>query len=160
MNEIELILEMAKQTFYGRAWHGPSLMEALKGIDKACATERLIEGRHTIWEITDHCSFWMRAVTQALEEERLPAIESDEDWSTMGRTDEDWGKAQEQLKKSCDALIDSIKGLAKDQLTKTLQGSYNGHPYTITYRRMLHGIAHHNTYHAGQITLLRQQPKP
>lgn len=157
MNEIELIVETLRETFDGRAWHGPSLMDVVSGVDKTQAIARPIRTGHTIWEIVDHCSFWMEAVTNALHGERMPDIESAEDWAKMGKTDEDWTNAQERLKRACDELVNSTKGLSEAQLTQKAQGSYNGQPYATAYRRMLHGISDHNTYHAGQIALLRKK---
>lgn len=148
---------MLKQTFYGRAWHGPSFLDALDGVDKNLAIKRPIKGGHTIWEIVDHCSYWMEAVTKALHANRMPDVKSAEDWQKMGEIGEDWTKSQEKLKTACQKLIDSLKALTEDQLTQKIQGSYNGQSYNIAYRRMLHGISHHNTYHAGQISILRRQ---
>jgi uncharacterized damage-inducible protein DinB len=157
LNEIKLIVEMLRQTFHGRAWHGPSFIDVLNEVDKARAVERPIEGRHTIWEIVNHCSFWMNAVTRTLHGESMPDIKSNGDWPKTRNTDEDWTQAQEKLKKAYEELVNSIKILTEDQLKQKVQGSYNGQPYTITYRRMLHGISDHNTYHAGQIAVLRRK---
>ncbi len=148
---------MLRQTFDGRAWHGPSFMDVLKGVNKAQAIKRPVEARHTIWEIVNHCSFWMEAVTGALHGAEMPDIESTEDWPKMRKTDEDWSNAQEKLKRNHKELINSIKALKDDILTQKVHGFYNGHSYTTTYRRMLHGISDHNTYHAGQIALLRKK---
>jgi uncharacterized damage-inducible protein DinB len=150
-------MEMLRQTFDGRAWHGPSLIDALRGVDKAQAIERPIEVRHTIWEIVNHCSFWMEAVNRALHGETLPDIVSNEDWPKMKKTDEDWTNTLEKLKNTYEELVNSIKELNHDQLIRKIHGSYNGHPYAITFRRMLHGISNHNTYHAGQIAVLREE---
>ncbi|MCZ2855886.1 MAG: DinB family protein [Candidatus Bathyarchaeota archaeon] len=157
MNEIELIVETLRQTFDGRAWHGPSFTDVLNGVDKTQAIERPIKARHTIWEIVNHCTFWMEAVTRALHSESMPDIESTEDWSKMGKTDEDWTNAQEKLKKAYEELVNSTKNLNEAQLTQKIHGSYDGQPYATAYRRMLHGISDHNTYHAGQIALLRKK---
>jgi len=157
LNEIELIVETLRQTFDGKAWHGPSFTEVLNGVDKTQAIERPIKARHTIWEIVNHCTFWMKAVTRALHGERMPDIESTEDWSKMGKTGEDWTDAQEKLKKAFEELVNSTKNLNEAQLTQKIHGSYDGQPYATAYRRMLHGISDHNTYHAGQIALLRKK---
>lgn len=157
MNEIELIVETLRQTFDGRAWYGPSFTDVLNGVDKTQAIERPIKARHTIWEIVNHCTFWMEAVTRALHGESMPDIESTEDWSKMGKTDEDWTNAQEKLKKAYEELVNSTKNLNEAQLTQKIHGSYDGQPYATAYRRMLHGISDHNTYHAGQIALLRKK---
>jgi len=149
-------MDMLRQTFDGRAWHGPSFMDVLKGVDKAQAIERPIEARHTIWEIVNHCSFWMEAVTRALHGAEMPDIESTEDWPKVRKTSEDWTNAKKKLKKAHKELVTAIKALNDEQITRKVHGSYNGHSYATTLRRMLHGISDHNTYHAGQIALLRK----
>lgn len=156
MNEIRLIVEVLKQTFEGVAWHGPSFMYVLKGVDKVQASERLIDSRHTIWEMVNHCSYWMEAVTKALQSEKMPDIRSTEDWPKMGKTDEDWTKAQDRLRKAYEELGESIKDLNETRLTQKVHGSFKGRSYTTTFRKMLHGISDHNTYHAGQVAILKK----
>jgi uncharacterized damage-inducible protein DinB len=157
LNEIELIVEMLRQTFDGRAWHGPSFMDVLNGVDKAQAIERPVEAGHTILEIVNHCSFWMEAVGRALHGERMPDIESTEDWPKMGTTVEEWTNAREKLKKAYEELVNSAKDLNEAQLAQKVHGSYSGQAYAVACRRMLHGISDHNTYHAGQIAVLRKK---
>ena len=156
MKETELIVNVFRQTFLGSAWHGPSLMEVLNGVDKTQARARPIEARHTIWEIVNHCSYWMEAVTGALHDETMPDIVSAEDWPSTGETNQDWTKAEERLKKAYEELVNSIKGFNKSLFTREVRGSFHGQLYTTTYRKMLHGISDHNTYHAGQIAILKK----
>lgn len=156
MNETELIVDQLRQTFLGSAWHGPSFIEVLKDVDKIQARARPIEGRHTIWEIVNHCFYWMEAVTGALRAEKMPDIVSTEDWPHMGETNHDWTKTQERLKKAYEELVNSIKDFNKSLFTREIRGSFHGRLYTTTYRKMLHGISDHNTYHAGQIAILKK----
>ena len=157
MKEVELIGDMLTQTFDGRAWHGPSFMDVLKDVDKVEASERPIKARHTIWEIVNHCAYWMEVVTAAFLNEKIPDIKSTDDWPKMGKTDEDWIRAQDRLKNAYEKLVGSLKDLNEALLAKKIHGSYNGRSYTTTFRRILHGISDHNTYHAGQIAILRKK---
>ncbi|UCE43794.1 MAG: DinB family protein [Candidatus Bathyarchaeota archaeon] len=157
MKEVDLIEDMLRQTFDGRPWHGPSFMALLKDVDKVQASERPIDVRHTIWEIVNHCSYWMEVTIAVLLNEKIPDIKSNEDWPKMGKTDEDWIKAQDRLKNAYETLVDSIEGLNETLLAKKIHGSYNGQSYTTTYRKVLHGISDYNTYHAGQIAILRRK---
>ncbi len=157
MNEVELIVEMLGQTFNGRAWHGPSFMTVLSGVDMKQAIERPVDGRHTIWEIVNHCRFWVEAVAEAVRSKMMPDIKSEEDWPKMGNTNEDWAEAKEKLKNTCEELVNSIKALTEDKLAQTIQGSYNEQSYAIAARRMFHGLSDHNVYHAGQISILRKK---
>lgn len=146
-----------KQTFEGIAWHGPAFMQVLKGVDSAEASEQPIESRHTIWEVVNHCSYWMDAVTKALHSKKMPDIEKNEDWPKAGTTVEEWNMSQDRLKKSFEELVASAKGLTESLLTQKVHGSFKGRTYTTTFRKMFHGVSDHNTYHAGQIAILRKR---
>jgi len=82
LDEVELVIDLLNTTFDGRAWHGPSFMDTLKDVDAEEAGMRPVERRHTIWEIANHCAYWMDAVAEALKGKEMPSIEpgSDEDW--------------------------------------------------------------------------------
>ncbi len=153
MSEVELVIDQLKATFDGDAWHGPSFMDTLKGVNAEEARMRPIEWRHTIWEIVNHCAYWMDAVAGALKGDEMPGIEpgKEEDWPQMGETEEDWTKAREKLNKAYEALVSSLVGFDESCLDGTVPGR------SYTYRRMLHGISDHNLYHAGQIAVFRKK---
>lgn len=153
MNEVELVIDLLKTTFEGDACHGPSLMDTLKDVDADEARMRPIEWRHTIWEIVNHCAYWMDAVAEALKEKEMPHIVpgSDEDWPQMGATEEDWIGAKEDLRKSHLALVSALAGFDESHLGSTVPGR------SYTYQKILHGISDHNVYHAGQIAVFRKK---
>lgn len=64
-----------------------------------------------------------------------------------------WDQAIEDLNKSQHALLEQIQGMNSKNLHEVVPyGSY-----TYTYYQLLHGIIHHDLYHAGQIVLLKKQ---
>jgi uncharacterized damage-inducible protein DinB len=165
MNELELILGRLKQTFekssyYGfsiseGSWHGPTLLESLEGVDSIQARAKPIERRHTIWEIVNHCAYWMNAVISTLKGEKMVNVSGTEDWPEIGKSSNDWDRDIHKLKETHKELVKAIKTLVDSDLEKKI-GSYFGDNYfEFTYRKMLHGISDHNTYHAGQISLLK-----
>lgn len=153
MREVELIIDQLKTTFSGRAWHGPSLIDTLKDVNIEESQRRPIDGRHTIWEIVSHCIYWMDAVNRTLNGKEMPQIEpgSAEDWPQMGGTKEDWNLTLEELKKSHEKLVNAFSCFDESQLCSIVPGR------SYTYKKMLHGISHHNTYHAGQIAVFRKK---
>lgn len=153
MNELRLIIDQLKTTFDGRAFHGPSLMEALRGIDVEEARGRPIWGRHTIWEIVNHCAYWMDAVAGALRREVMPRYdpESPSDWPPMGETEGEWRTAVERLRRAHGELVGSLARFDVSHLGDVVPGR------SYTYRMMLHGISDHNLYHAGQIAVFRKK---
>ena len=153
LNEVEIVIDLLKTSFDGNAWHGPSFMDTLKDVNAEEARMRPIEWRHTIWELVNHCAYWMDAVTGALEGVEMPSIEpgTEEDWPKTGATEKDWIEAKEKLKKSQEALVSALVGFDESCLGSKVPGR------SYSYQKMLHGISDHNVYHAGQIAVFRKK---
>tara|TARA_B100001971_G_C17766379_1_gene322725 strand:- start:125 stop:394 length:270 start_codon:yes stop_codon:yes gene_type:complete len=89
MKEPDLIHERFNQTFkleYAlgasathRAWHAPSLMRALEGLDAEQAKTKPIGERHSIWETVNPCTYLMEEVNRALRGEDIFDFEEIED---------------------------------------------------------------------------------
>lgn len=144
-------------TLEGGAWHGPSLMEALKGVDVGKAVARPIEGRHTIWEIVNHCAYWMESVDKALHGEVMESIPKTEDWVGMGETAEDWTRDLERLDQVYGKLQSTIAGFDAGNLDGKVGTQFGENFFEFTNRKMLHGVADHNIYHAGQVSILKRK---
>src|SRR4051812_47677337 len=61
-----LLLDGIDEAFGTRAWHGPNLTDAIRGVTAAGAEWRPARGRHTIHELVVHCAFWKRYVRRLL----------------------------------------------------------------------------------------------
>ena len=143
-------------TLEGGAWHGPSLMEALKGVNVGQAAARPIEGRHTIWEIVNHCAYWMRSVDKALHGEVMESIPETEDWVGMGETADDWKRDLERMDQTYEKLQATIEGFEGD-LDAMVGAQFGENFFQFSNRKMLHGVADHNIYHAGQVSILKRK---
>ncbi|MBA7622335.1 hypothetical protein ES703_29711 [subsurface metagenome] len=143
-------------TLEGGAWHGPSLMESLKGVDVGQATVRPIEGRHTIWEIVNHCTYWMESVDKALHGEVMESIPETEDWVGMGETADDWKRDLERMDQTYEKLQETIEGFEGD-LDAMVGAQFGENFFQFSHRKMLHGVADHNIYHAGQVSILKRK---
>ena len=77
-----------RRAYEGGAWHGPSIREALSGVDAAKAATRPIANAHTIWEIALHLSAWTDVVRRRIEGAALSEPEEG-DWPKVGDTSED-----------------------------------------------------------------------
>ena len=165
MKELDLIHGRFNQTFkfeypFGlsathRAWHGPSLLRSLDGVEIEQAKARPIEGRHNIWEIVNHCSFWMEEVGRALQGENMFDVDTIEDWPKTGSSSEEWAADLELLEKIFEKLDQRIHGLMENDLERKLDAKWGETYFGFSFRKMLHGISDHNVYHAGQISLLK-----
>lgn len=167
MNELELVLARFRQSFekgsdYGPSvsegsWHGPTLMESLEGVDHTQATARPIKGRHTIWELVNHCAYWMNAVTSSLRGMGMVSVGGAEDWPGSGETTEEWAIDIARLREAHWELIKAIEALGECDMEKRLGSHFGARYFEFTYRKMLHGISDHNLYHAGQVSLLKKK---
>ena len=143
-------------TLEGGAWHGPSLMESLKGVEVGQAAARPIEGRHAIWEIVNHCTYWMESVDKALHGEVMESIPETEDWVGMGETAEDWTRDLTRMDQVYEKLQATISGFDGD-LDAMVGAQFGENFFQFSNRKMLHGIADHNIYHAGQVSILKRK---
>ncbi|HEX9915073.1 MAG TPA: DinB family protein [Candidatus Bathyarchaeia archaeon] len=151
MNEVKFLIDQLKTTFSGDSWHGPSVMKTLEGIDAGQAAARPLGERHTVWELVDHMTYWLEEVLKSLKDRRVPKPDKVVDWPGMGGGEGQWRQSVGRLEAAVNMLVDELATWTNGDLEKTVAGAnYN-------YRQMLHGVIHHNLYHAGQIAILKRK---
>jgi len=150
MTELERIADQLQRAYAGPAWHGPSVKEALEGVTAEVASQRAIENGHTIWELVNHIGAWADIPRRRILGETVE-VTMDVNFPPMKETSETaWQGTLDALAESQRKLIDLVLGLDINRLDQpaTKDGS--------TIYSVLHGIAQHHTYHAGQIVLLKK----
>jgi uncharacterized damage-inducible protein DinB len=80
MGETRRILDQFHRAYQGPAWHGPALLEVLKGVTWQAAGQRPIPGAHTIWELTLHITVWISVPMQRIQGAVMPTLTPAEDW--------------------------------------------------------------------------------
>lgn len=151
MSEVKFLRDQIETTFKGDSWHGPNLMKTLKGIDHKQAKKRIIDDRHTIWELTDHTSFWMEEVCKSIKDHAQMKPDMENNWPKMGSSEEDWQRSVKRLETSVNMVLEALLDWKEEDLHTLVPGE------TYTFKQMLHGVVHHNLYHAGQINLLKRK---
>ena len=154
VTERERIRDQFRRAFDGEAWHGPSVLQLLKGIDAQQAAAHPIPGAHSIWELTLHIAAWESACKRRLEGD--PAQLSDaEDWQPVDDTsDAVWKSAKQYLLDTHRELLDAIARLDESRLDEPIINDPNT-PFSSVYVT-LHGGVQHTLYHAGQIAMLKK----
>lgn len=151
MDEVKFLRDQIETTFKGDSWHGPSLLSTLTDIDHVEAMRRPLGERHTIWELTDHTSFWMEKVWKSARDHTSLNPKKEKDWPEMGSTEEEWKQSVKRLEAAVNMSLDALAGWSSEDLEETVPGEkYN-------FRQMFHGMLHHNLYHAGQISILKKK---
>src|SRR5271169_1468486 len=150
-SEPALIAEQLRRAFEGDAWHGPSLLELLEDVDAAAAAAKPLPGVHSIWELLLHIAVWDAAACRRLAGEKWQP-EGVENFPLVPKraTEAAWRKAVAQAKRAHDALVKTVAALPESRLRERVPGK------KYDFYRMLHGVAQHELYHAGQIAILKK----
>jgi uncharacterized damage-inducible protein DinB len=141
----------------GSAWHGPGLSEILTDVDAADAAARPVAGAHTIWELVLHMTAWTREVARRLEGGE-PSLPAEGDWPLVGPvSDRSWDTARAALAEAHDALARSVDGFPAARLAAGVGAQRDAPLGTgVSFAEMLHGLAQHDAYHGGQVSLLKK----
>lgn len=146
----EEIAAELRHALRGDPWHGSPLLELLTGITVEQAVQRPIPTAHNIWELVMHLTSWSNIALRRLNGER-PEPHEGEDWPEPGEVSpERWTEVVVALEESHERLCEVVAGLSDEVLATNAPKSERSFAF------MLHGVAQHDAYHGGQITLLRK----
>jgi len=151
--EIDLLLRIVDEAYGRKAWHGPNLRGAIRGIDLQRASWRPAAGRHNLWEIVVHAAYWKYIVRRRLLGEKkgsFPLKGSNWFVRPAAMTSEAWRSDVALLEDVHRTMRAAIAGLEPERLGETPPGS------TLSHASIITGIAMHDVYHAGQIQLLKR----
>ena len=147
--EATRVADQLRRAFDGSAWHGPALLEILNDVDAAAAAAKPPKV-HSIWELVLHIAVWDDAGLRRL---------SGEKWQPTGLanfplapkpSEAAWRKAVASVKRTHDRLVKAVSALPDPRLQDRVPGK------RYDFYHMLHGIAQHELYHAGQIAILKK----
>lgn len=155
MPETARISDQLRRAFQGEAWHGDSLVEILDGINAAQAAARPIKHAHTIWELVLHITAWDSAVRRRLNGEAVDLSDEQNFPSVMDPGEPAWKRAVENAKRIHNELVAAVAAFPDERLSEKVPGKKN-EPDWYSFYYMLHGVAQHELYHAGQIALLKK----
>ncbi len=150
---IALLLQLLDEAYVQKAWHGPNLRGAIRGLDTAVAAWRPALGRHNIWEIVVHCAYWKYAVRRRILGEQRGAFPiKGSNWFVRPEVGSPraWRADTALLEEMHRSLRAAIAGLSARDLEKIPRGS------RLPNLAVVSGIAAHDVYHAGQVQLLKR----
>ena len=153
MAETARIADQLRRAFYGGAWHGDSLFEILTGVTAAQAAARPIKNAHSIWELVLHIAAWDGAVQRRMTGVAVQVSDAEIFRPGTDTSEAAWGKTLEEVRRVHDELTAAVTHFPEASLLKPVPGKKGAH-YTFGY--MLDGLAQHELYHAGQISLLKK----
>jgi uncharacterized damage-inducible protein DinB len=162
--EVGRIVDELRRAHDGDPWHGSPVRDVLAGVSADVAARRPIPGAHTVWEIVLHMTAWRREVARRLRT-GVADVPADGDWPPVGGDGAGDGAGEEAAWEAALAALDAahaelvraVAALPESRLDEPL-GDRRDRPAGtgVSYYVMLHGVAQHDAYHAGQIALLRK----
>jgi hypothetical protein len=126
-SEPALIAEQLRRAFEGDAWHGPALLELLL-----------------------HVSAWDDAAYRRLGGEKVQLTGTANFPVVPKSTQTTWREAIAHAKRTHDLLVKTVVDLPEARLWERVPGK------RYDFYFMLHGVAQHALYHAGQIAILKK----
>ena len=153
MRNVDRVANLLVDTYHGdaagQAWFGPALRPLLATVSPAAASYRTLLRRHTIWELVLHLTANIDFVLARLDGIELE-LAAAADWPAVPEpTVTAWEETLAALDARHESLLTRTNAFDDAQLAQPVVGRR----YDV--QTMLHGIVHHNVYHAGQIALLR-----
>jgi uncharacterized damage-inducible protein DinB len=157
MNTKELVA-LLTHAYDGDPWHGPSLRSVLERCTASDAGVRVLNGRHSAWEIVLHVTAWTREVERRLAGQ-LAGEPPEGDWPAVGETSEAaWRAALAALAEAHRTLVAAVARQPATRWSERVGDERNPAAGTgVSYGVMIVGLATHHAYHAGQIALLAGQ---
>lgn len=150
--QIALLLQNLDEAYEKKAWHGPNLRGALRGVTSREAAWRPAAGRHNIWELVVHAAYWKYAVWRRLTGEKRGSFPSKgNNWfpRPVSGTQKQWRADLALLDRQHRRLREAVAPLPASRLHGSSRGSRQ------TNVKLISGIAAHDLYHTGQIQLLK-----
>lgn len=148
-----------------RPWHGgASPTGSLRGVSEEEAAWRPAPGRHSIWELALHIAYWKYAVRRRLvggpsgafprKPSNWPAVPDPADAKA-------WKTDRALLRDEHALVVEAIRGFDPKLLDQpapkaTGSSSGSGAESSTTYGDLITGVMMHDTYHTGQIQLLKR----
>jgi uncharacterized damage-inducible protein DinB len=124
------------------------------------AARRPLAHAHSIWELVLHITGWKREVAARMRGK--PAGEPPlGDWPVApagaNASDQAWRATLDDLAVAQRELLDSVRALDPAQLNVPVNDPRSRELGAgMTHAQTLHGIAQHDAYHAGQISILKK----
>jgi uncharacterized damage-inducible protein DinB len=154
--EIASLLQLIDESYEKKAWHGPNLKGAIRGLSAKQAAWRPSPKRHNIWEIVLHCAYWKYIVRRRiLGEKRGSFPHKGSNWFARRAnvSEKAWREDVRLLDVFHRSMREAVAGLERNELHRVPVGS------KVSNSKIITGIASHDLYHAGQIQLMKRLMK-
>jgi uncharacterized damage-inducible protein DinB len=157
MTEIERLVDLMRRIHNGDPWHGSSTLDLLEGVTAKQAAAKPVPGAHAIWEIVGHLIGYHVEVRRRLLEGN-PREPDEGDWPPPVKDTSDgaWKKTIDRFGRSYEDLLKTVSELPASRLEENMGSRDRALGTGVPIYVLVHGLMHHDVYHAGQIGLLKR----
>ena len=149
----KLFLEQLDMHWHENEWFA-SMNQALQGVSAAEAVWTNGGISNSIWQIVNHLIFWNEDVIHRIKGSENPhqAKDNEETFGNPGNPEDEigWTQTVQRLNE----VMSNLKTVIADLDDEKLKAPYAADSSSI--ERLLNNIMMHDTYHLGQIVLLRK----
>lgn len=135
-----------------RPWHGgPTVLGSLRGVTAETAAWKPYPDRHSIWELALHVAYWnYRVMARASTEAGFPRGPSN--WPAVPEPADEraWQEDRRFVKEWHDRLMEALGSFDAARLDERAGDT------DTSFADLITGILLHDTYHAGQIQLMKR----
>ncbi|MEM8960229.1 MAG: DinB family protein [Acidobacteriota bacterium] len=152
MSRVTQLLTAIDQGYRKKAWHGPNLRGALRGVDADTAVWRPAPERNNIHELVVHLAYWKRSLIRRFDREAAGSFPyPGSNFFPRNEPDAKLLKADIKLLDTYHKIFrDLVADLDDDSLDLPAPNSKE----TAFY--LIFGCPAHDIYHAAQIQLLKR----
>jgi hypothetical protein len=157
MNRSEKLANELHMSVFNDPWHGASLKVILESVKFNQAFARPVKNAHNIVELALHIDAWTTEVLSRIQG-NTPADPAIGDWPAPEfETEKYWNSVKKNIYVHSNELIAAVKNLPEEKLDKIVGAERNPALGTgYSYETMIIGLLQHNTYHSGQISILKK----
>ena len=138
-----------------KPWHGgPTVLGALRGVSADVAAWKPYPDRHSIWALALHVAYWNYAVERRLTDAPhggFPREPANFPRPAKGDREAAWAEDRALVRAAHDSLVKVLGEFDAFRLDEPA-----GAETRTTYADLITGILLHDTYHAGQIQMLKR----
>lgn len=148
---LERITSLLNAAFHGGAWHGPSVLEAVKGL-KPKQVSKKVGDVHSIAELIYHMTSWRIFVVKKIQGDAEYTISESQNFGHFENSIDEFEVETllMELSLSHDELLNALSNKTDAFLNEVVPGA------EYTFYTLIHGIIHHDLYHTGQIAILKK----
>jgi uncharacterized damage-inducible protein DinB len=151
MSEVQRISRLLKHGYDGQPWYGKAFCKLLEEVTAEQAAAKPFPQAHSIWQQVLHAIAWRKFALRLLRGESVSGLSDDENWPEPSMRDAAaWKATLDEFAQTQSELQAALADLTDERLADKAADK----PFTVY--RLLHGVIHHDAYHAGQIALLRK----